>query len=104
LFYSKRINLRVGYSFNGGLAKPTHVGQHNRLLLQKIRLPQFYENQTNTLNVSVGGSGSGLVQFTVKYNTKREVKTQRNFDLKIQSVKKDDCKSVIVEVKTKLVA
>jgi hypothetical protein len=46
-------------------------------------LKSLFENKTNKLNVSVNGSGSGLVQFSVKYNVKKEVKTEQDFDLKI---------------------
>ena len=40
-------------------------------------------SKTNKLNFYVNGSGSGLVQFSVKYNVKKEVKTEQDFDLKI---------------------
>jgi hypothetical protein len=43
----------------------------------------LFENKTNKFNVYVNGSGSGLVQFLVKYNVKKEVKTEQDFDLKI---------------------
>jgi hypothetical protein len=46
-------------------------------------LKSLFENKTNKLNFYVNGSGSGLVQFSVKYNVKKEVKTEQDFDLKI---------------------
>ena len=83
VFYSKKINLRINYSVNDILAKTVTMNQQNRLLLQKIKLNLLFENKTNKFNVSVNGSGSGLVQFSVKYNVKKEVKTEHDFDLKI---------------------
>ena len=101
VFHSKRISLRVIHSVNGNVARPLSVSATNRLLLQTFKLKELYENQTNILNVSINGSGSGLVQFTLKYNIKREFKSERDFDLKISPIKKDKCKSVILDVKTK---
>ena len=101
MFYSKKINLRINYSVNDKLAKSVTINQQNRLLLQKFKLNSLFENQTNIFNVSVNGSGSGLVQFTVKYNIKKEIKSKQDFSLKISSKIKNKCKSVTLEVQTR---
>ena len=101
VFHSKKINLRVNYSVNNILAKTVTINQQNRLLLQKIKLNSLFENKTNILNVSVNGSGSGLVQFSVKYNIKKELKTTQDFYLNISSKNEDECKSVTLEVQTR---
>jgi hypothetical protein len=61
VFYSKKINLRIKYSVYDIFAKTVTINQQNRLLLQNIKLNLLFENKTNKLNVSVNGSGSGLV-------------------------------------------
>ena len=101
VLHSKKINLRVNYSVNNILAKTVTINQQNRLLLQKIKLNSLFENKTNILNVSVNGSGSGLVQFSVKYNIKKELKTTQDFYLNISSKNEDECKSVTLEVQTR---
>ena len=102
LYHAKRISLKVLYSLNqASTSKSLSVAQNNRLLLQKVKLQPIFENKTNTFTVNVTGSGSGLVQLTVKYNTKREQKLKRDFDLIIQYLKNADCKVATVEVKTK---
>lgn len=101
VYYSKRISLRISHSVNGAAKSTLSIGPTNRLLLQSLKLNPLYENQTNSFNVGINGSGSGLVQFTLKYNIKREVKKSRSFDLKITSANKGNCKSAILDVKTK---
>lgn len=89
MFHSKRISLRTAYSFNGVNYKPIIVNQANRLLSQKYKLLTFSENKTNILSYAFNGSGSALIQLSVKYNIKKENKklNETSFNVKIESFK-----------------
>lgn len=65
--YSKNVNLRLTYTFNG-VKNRIFIKDINRLLVQKLKLEKFNENDSNSFSFDVEGSGTALVQVIFKYN------------------------------------
>ncbi len=101
-YYSTFLNIKVAYKFNA-LTNTLFVNEKNRLLIQRMKLDGFKEDEPNRIGFDLQGYGTALVQLILKFSLieQSQLRARNNFEFSIFQISSNDCKLVRLKLKAK---